>query len=400
MDGMNVPTKRFGRTEVRMPVLTCGGMRFQQGWKDLEPSEIDPKGQENLEACIHRALELGIHHFETARGYGPSEMQLGRVLPKLDRDRFLVQTKIGLKESAAEFLEAFEKSMGYLRLDHVDFLAIHGINLPEHIDTALKKGGCVEAIRQLQREGRVRFCGFSTHAGPETVVPTCETGEFDYVNLHWYFIYNQLHWPMVAAASRQDMGVFIISPNDKGGMLYRPTEKMAALCSPLTPMQWNDLYCLSRPEVHTLSIGAARPEDFDEHVAAVCVHWDGRVEVAGQVERRIVGAMERELGADWVHHWHEGLPHWTDTPGNINVREILRLWTFHKGLDLGEFARMRYNLLGNANHWFPGRKADAVDGGDWSCLSASPFAGRIPGILKEAHALFHEEKEAKRLSES
>ena len=35
------------------------------------------------------------------------------------------------------------------------------------------------------------------------------------------------------------------------------------LCAPLTPMQFNDLYCLSREAVHTLSIGAARPSDFD-----------------------------------------------------------------------------------------------------------------------------------------
>ncbi|HSR87649.1 MAG TPA: aldo/keto reductase, partial [Pontiella sp.] len=88
-----VPTKRFGRTEIQMPVLTCGGMRYQQSWQDIEPDTVDPKGQENLEACIHRALELGINHIETARGYGSSEMQLGRVLPKFDRDRLLVQTK-------------------------------------------------------------------------------------------------------------------------------------------------------------------------------------------------------------------------------------------------------------------------------------------------------------------
>jgi predicted aldo/keto reductase-like oxidoreductase len=34
-------------------------------------------------------------------------------------------------------------------------------------------------------------------------------------------------------------------------------------------MQFNDLYCLARPEVHTLSCGVARPGDFDEHVAAL-----------------------------------------------------------------------------------------------------------------------------------
>jgi uncharacterized protein len=397
---MNVPKQRFGRTEVQMPVLTCGGMRFQQGWEDIAAEKVDRKIQENVEAIIHCALDHGINHIETARGYGPSEMQLGWVLPKIDRDKLLVQTKVGVKESAKEFLEAFETSMNYLQLDHVDFLSIHGINLPEHVDTCLKPGGCMDAIRQLQKEGRVRFCGFSSHGGPEVVVPACETGEFDYVNLHWYFIYNQLHWPMVEAASGMDMGVFIISPNDKGGMLYHPTDKMAKLCDPLTPMQWNDLYCLARPEVHTLSIGADKPSDFDEHVAAVSNHWNDRVPMAGTIEERIVKSLEGDLGAEWIHRWHEGLPHYTQAPGNINVREILRLWTFNRGLDLLEFAKMRYNLLGNAEHWFPGQQATGVDSLDWSCLGKSPFAEQIPQIIKEAHVLFHVEKEAKRLSES
>ncbi|MDZ8117427.1 aldo/keto reductase [Pontiella agarivorans] len=395
---MSVPTRRFGRTEVQMPVLSCGGMRYQQGWDDLEPEKIDPKIQDNLEATVHRALELGISHIETARGYGPSEMQLGWVLPEIDRESYLLQTKIGVKETAEEFLEVFETSMKNLQVDYVDFLSIHGINLPEHIDTCLKKGGCVEAVRKLQQEGRVRFCGFSTHGGPEVVVPACETGEFDYVNLHWYFIYDPLHWPMVEAAAKQDMGVFIISPNDKGGMLYKPTEKMAALCNPLTPMQWNDLYCLQRPEVHTLSIGAAKPSDFEEHVEAVSRHLDDPI--VGDIEQRIIRSLENDLGADWMRHWHEGLPFYLDVPGEINVREILRLWTFDRGLGLREFAKMRYNLLGNASHWFPGQQAAEVDSVDWSCLKNSRFADRIPDLLKEAHALYWEDKEAKRLSES
>jgi predicted aldo/keto reductase-like oxidoreductase len=80
--------------------------------------------------------------------------------------------------------------------------------------------------------------------------------------------------------------------------------------------------------------------------------------------------------------------------------EILRLWTLYKGLDMIEFAKFRYNLLGNASHWFSGQQAAEVDGQDWSCLSASPFAERIPQILKESHRIFYVDKEAKRLSES
>ena len=53
--------RRFGRTGLEMPVFSCGGMRFQHKWQDVEPKEIPPENQENLEACIRRTLELGIN---------------------------------------------------------------------------------------------------------------------------------------------------------------------------------------------------------------------------------------------------------------------------------------------------------------------------------------------------
>jgi len=87
-----------------------------------------PANQDNLEATIHRAFELGINHFETARGYGSSEMQLGRVLPTLPRDKIIVQTKVAPRATAEEFLQTFDTSMKYLRLDHADLLSLHGVN--------------------------------------------------------------------------------------------------------------------------------------------------------------------------------------------------------------------------------------------------------------------------------
>src|SRR5438067_636238 len=89
--------RRFGRTELQMPVISCGGMRYQYKWQDVQPGEIPADNQANLEATIHRAVELGINHIETARGYGTSEMQLGNVLPKLPREKIIVQTKVGPK---------------------------------------------------------------------------------------------------------------------------------------------------------------------------------------------------------------------------------------------------------------------------------------------------------------
>jgi hypothetical protein len=44
--------------------------------------------------------------------------------------------------------------------------------------------------------------------------------------------------------------------------------------------------------------------------------------------------MERTLGADWCAGWSANLPDYDAVPGQVNVQEVLRLWSFAKSLDL------------------------------------------------------------------
>ncbi|MCU0749634.1 MAG: aldo/keto reductase, partial [Akkermansiaceae bacterium] len=215
-------------------------------------------------------------------------------------------------------------------------------------------------------------------------------------NLHWYWV-NHHNWPAVLDATRQDMGVFIISPNDKGGKLYEPPAKLVKLCDPLSPMVFNDLYCLLRPEVHTLSIGASKPSDFDEHIQAVSL-LDQAETLVPPIDARLRAAMEAELGTEWMASWESGIPEWEQVPGSINIWEILRLWNYAKSLDMVEFAKMRYNLLGNGGHWFPGLNAAHLAEHDLTaCLDNNPFKDQIVQILTEAHQMLAGE-ERKRLS--
>jgi predicted aldo/keto reductase-like oxidoreductase len=380
-----------------MPVFSCGGMRYQYKWQDLPEQEIPSDNQVNLEATIHRSLEVGIHHIETARGYGTSEVQLGKILPTLPREKLIVQTKVAPVADAREFQQTFEQSLANLKLDYVDLLGLHGVNTPELLHYSIRPGGCLEVAQRLQAQGKVRFVGFSTHAATDVILQAIETNQFDYVNLHWYYIF-QDNWAAIEAATARDMAVFIISPSDKGGRLYNPPQKLVELCQPLSPIVFNDLFCLSHPQIHTLSIGAARPQDFDEHLKTL--HWLDRAdEILPPILERLEQAAIDTLGEAWYHTWRVGLPHYTETPGNINIPTILWLRNLALAYDMVDYAKARYNLLTNAGHWFPGAKANGFDPLQLrQCLANSPHADRIPEMLQEADRLLGGEA-VKRLSQ-
>ena len=154
-----------------MPILSCGGMRHDSAAA--------------LDAVVDRAMAFGVNHFETARMYmgGRSEKDFGRTLRRYPRESFILQTKVAPKSDPKKFRSELVSSMANLQTDYLDLFAFHGVNRATELDYVLRKGGCLEVARQLQKQGKIRHIGFSTHAPTPVILAAIESGAFDYVNL-------------------------------------------------------------------------------------------------------------------------------------------------------------------------------------------------------------------------
>ncbi len=390
----SLPTRRFGRTELNIPVLSLGGMRFQHSWSDLKMEKVSAENQQKLEEILKFSVQNGIHHVETARHYGTSELQLGFGIQEFPDIKRILQTKIPPREDPSQFELELERSFSNLQCKKLDLLSIHGLNLPEHLHQTIRPGGCLEVARRWQDRGLVDHIGFSTHGPTDLIVKAIESDEFDYVNLHWYFIF-QDNEPALAAAAKLDLGVFIISPTDKGGHLHSPSEKLVKLCSPLHPIVFNDLFCLNDQRVHTLSVGASNIEDFALHLHAVSL-LDKADKFLPKLQHRLAHAAKKELGEEWLLTWKKGLPSWDQTPGKINIPILIWLYNLDKAWGMESYAKARYSLLGNGSHWFPGANLDCLDkhvseDSLKKALNLSPWGNEIIQKLRELKLKFQGE---------
>src|SRR6187399_438193 len=124
--------------------------------------------------AIHRALDLGVTHLDTAEIYGPftNEELVGRAI-KGRRDKVVLATKFGivshagggpgvLDSSPANIRVAIEGSLKRLGTDHIDLYYQHRVDPKTPIEDT------VGALAELVAEGKVRYIGLS-EAGPTTI---------------------------------------------------------------------------------------------------------------------------------------------------------------------------------------------------------------------------------------
>ncbi|GDY13743.1 oxidoreductase [Planctomycetota bacterium] len=379
--------RRFGRTGLHLSCITLGGMRYVDGWS--QPRDQVPTAM--LDQCarmVDLAFKAGVNHIETAHGYGKSEHCYGQVLNdilKIPRDQYWLMTK-GAPKTGEETRRLVDEQLRGLRTDHIDLYGWHGINTPDLLTTALAKGGPVETLLKLRDEGVIGHVGFSTHGRLELISRAILTGMFSFVNLHYYYFF-QRHRGAVDLAGTQDMGVFIISPNDKGGQLFSPSAQLVADCAPLTPIQFNARWCLASPRVHTLSFGMTEPAHVSEMLGtfpAPCPADRSLLEIIHRLDGRLLD----DPIAGWDGYELQ------DDPSGINIAEVLRFRRMLKCHGMETFGKYRYNMLEAKGHWFPGSFAlpELVTKVE---ADKAPPGVDVRALLGEAHARLYRPKTPK-----
>jgi predicted aldo/keto reductase-like oxidoreductase len=378
--------RRFGKTNRMLSVITLGGMRYHEGWTPPR-DELPARSIEQCKDTVLRALDLGINHIETAHGYGKSEHLYGKVLNeelRVPRERYFMMTK-GAPETGDETRRLVEQQLKALKLDFIDLYAWHGINNQRRYDIALLRGGPVETLLRLKEEGLIGSVGFSTHGTVKQICGAIDTDLFDFVNLHYYYFWQRNYCGVQLAAAR-DMGVFVISPNDKGGHLFNPPPLLRELTAPLTPIQFNARFCLRTPLVQTLSFGVNQPEHFEEIPGIFPVSIPLSATDAG-----ILARLDARITVDPLSAY-EGYELDGD-PSGINIQEVLRFRRMLKCYDMRAFGRYRYNMFEPDSEWFWGAFAtdeniEKVD------VSRVPRGIPLREMLRETHRELYDPKAA------
>ncbi|MBI2730536.1 MAG: aldo/keto reductase [Sphingobacteriales bacterium] len=158
--------RKFGHTDLQVSEIGFGawaiggGAMIGQtaiGWGDADDNE-------SIKA-IYAALDAGINFFDTADiyGLGHSESLLGKTIG--DKKDMIIATKGGNVSRNEQFtfdyskqhiLSACEASLKRLNREAIDYYQLHTARMPH-----LQNGECIEAMQQLEKEGKIRYWGIS-----------------------------------------------------------------------------------------------------------------------------------------------------------------------------------------------------------------------------------------------
>jgi len=141
----------------------------------------------HVERTLDVLLEYGVNHIDTAADYGDSEARIGKWMGR-HRGSFFLATKSSGR-SYRQVRDDLHRSLGRLRVEHVDLLQLHNLVDPVDWRRAMASEGALEAAMEAREEGLVRFIGVTGHgvSAPTMHMKSLERFDFDAVLLPYNY---------------------------------------------------------------------------------------------------------------------------------------------------------------------------------------------------------------------
>ncbi|VTU40250.1 aldo/keto reductase [Variovorax sp. PBL-E5] len=301
----------LGRTGLFVSELCLGTMTFGGGegiW-----GKIGALQQTDAERLIGQALDAGINFIDTADVYsgGLSEQITGQALKNLGvaRDQVIVATKVlgetgpgpnARGASRGHIMDGVKASLKRLQLDHIDLYQIHGFDPATPIEET------VRALDQLVRHGHVRYVGVSNWAAWQIVkalgvAERLGLARFESLQAYYTVAGRDLERELIPMLKSEGLGLMVWSPL-AGGLLsgkygrgqqgeegsrrvsfdFPPVDKERAYdcIDAMRPIaaahgvsvaQIALAWLLHQPQVTSVIVGAKRPEQLADNIAATQV---------------------------------------------------------------------------------------------------------------------------------
>ncbi len=292
-------------------------MKFRKlGATDLNVSEISlgswltyGVGVERARAtaCINRAFDLGINFFDTANVYGrgAAESFLGEALRDRPRDSYILATKVfgqmsttdkGL--SRAQIYKQIDASLKRLRVDYVDLYQCH------RYDAETPLAETMQALTDVVRQGKARYIGFSEWSPQQVEAAFAVDGTERFVSSQpqYSLLWRQPEARIIPLCTARNVSQIVWSPLAQGVLSGKylpgagiPADARAssatmghsiqswlrpqvleavrqlnslAKAAGCTLSQFSLAWVLRLPNVASAIVGATRPEQLEENVAA------------------------------------------------------------------------------------------------------------------------------------
>ena len=260
------------------------------------------------QACIDRAFDLGINFIDTANVYGKgaSESFLGKALKGRDRSSYILATKLyfpmtetdrGL--SREQVYKQIDLSLERLKTDYVDLYQCHRYD----VDTPLEE--TMEALSDVVRQGKARYIGFSEWTAEQIRAAMEMPGVEKFVSSQpqYSMLWRRPEADVIPYCAANGIGQIVWSPLAQGVLTgkylpgQQPPQDSRAASSAMSTFYSDDLrsdatlstiqelkpiaarlgitmaqmaiaWVLREPNVSSAIVGASRPQQVDDNVAA------------------------------------------------------------------------------------------------------------------------------------